>query len=150
MRSFGLRDRPARVLAMRQHAQQDPKGIFSPWLAAIAFWEEGEAEEANRLAEAILEEQPSDFRMLVICLDWSNRIGDAERTLALARRVVQAKNPSRRLRRLYFLASVLLWPLRLLGFRRDRTLMLEADSFDSWVHWAKKYVESIDQQSHAT
>ena len=120
VRSFARRSGSDRVGAMRQHAEADPKGMIAPWMAAIAFWEEGEIEEANRLAEAFLEREPCDFRMLVICLDRSIRTGDAERTLAFARRVVQAANPSWRLRRVYLVLSVLLWPLWLLG--RGRAL----------------------------
>jgi hypothetical protein len=147
MRSFNLRDSAERIRAMRQHADQDPGGFIAPWMAAIAFWEEGEIEEAHRWAEAILVEQPFDFRMLVICLDWSIRAGDAGRTLAFAQRVVQAENPSRRLRRTSAVTSVLLWPLRLLG--RGGSLRQEAETLDKWAQWAKEYVESSAQKSHA-
>ena len=131
---------------MRMHAKEDPRGIIAPWMAAIAFWEEGEVEEAHRLAEAILEEQPLDYRMLLICLDWSIRIGDAEHTLAFAQRVINAENPSRQLRRVHFLASVVLWPLRLLG--RGGGLKHEADMLDKWEQAAREYVESSAQRFH--
>jgi hypothetical protein len=151
MRSFVQRGSAERVRAMRKHVEADPRGNLAPWMAAIALWEEGEIEEAHRLAEAILEEQPSSFRMLVICLDWSIRSGDSERTLALAQRVVQAENSSTLLRWSGALLSVLDWPLRLLGRGSPgRRLRREADVLDKWVHWAKHCIESSARPPHAT
>lgn len=145
MRSFGRRDSSERLRAMRQHVESDPVGEIAPWVAAIAFWEEGEIEEARRLAESVLEKEPSDFRMLVICLDWSIRIGNPELTLELAKRLVNAKSPSRGLRRFDAVMSVVLWPLRLLG-RRDG-LKEDADVMDKWAEWAKAHVAAAAESN---
>ena len=151
MRSFGRRDSAERVREMRGHAEANPRGNLAPWMAAVVLWEEGEIEEAHRLAETILEERPSSFRMLVICLDWSIRFGDTERTLALAQRVVQAENPSALLRRAGALLSILDWPLRLIGRGGGGSgLRREAEVLDKWVHWARAYIESSAHPPHAT
>lgn len=143
MRSFTRRDSAERIRAMREHAAADPQGTLAPWMAAIALWEEGELEEANRLAEVILEQEPDDFRMLVICLDRSIRRNDPEHILTFAQRVASTESPSRRIRRVNAVLSVLLWPLRLLG--RGGSSGREAEALDAWAEWAREYVKVYDQ-----
>lgn len=148
IRSFNRHDSAERVRSMRQIAADDPEGILAPWLAAIAFWEEGEIEEARRLAEVILEKEPTDFRMLVICLDWSIRIGDPRRTLAYAERVASVERPTRRMRKINAVLSVLFWPIRLLGYGGG--MRHEVKVLDAWSEYAREYVKVHGQNVAAT
>jgi hypothetical protein len=138
LRSFLHRDSAERVRAMRQLGASNSDGTIAPWMAAIALWEEGEIAEAQRMAESLLQDEPVDFRMLVICLDWSIRSRDPDRILAFAQRLAAAENPSRSLRRTHAVMSVVLWPLWLLGYGRG--LRHEADALDAWDEWARAYV----------
>jgi hypothetical protein len=147
IRSFNRNDSAERVRAMREHAHEEPNGILAPWMAAIAFWEEGEIEEARRLAEYQLVDSPKDFRMLVICLDASIRAEDSERTLSYARRVIEAENPAKGIRRVNKVLRILLWPLLLLGYGRG--LDHEPDAFEAWEQWARAYVDMRAQGSPA-
>lgn len=149
LRGFGLRDSSERIRSMRELADSDPGSELAPWVAAIAFWEEGQTEEAKRLADVCLEESPADFRMLVICLDWSIRVGNPELTLSFAKRVVDAKSPSRQLRRVHAVMSVVLWPLRPFLGSRDG-LKVDADNLDKWAEWAKAHVAAAAKPSVGT
>jgi hypothetical protein len=146
LRNFLRRESAERVRAMRKDAATNPEGV-APWMAAIALWEEGQIAEAHRMAESLLRNEPADFRMLVICLDWSIRSRDPDRILAFAKRVAEAKNPSRSLRRVHAVVSVLLWPLWLLGYGRE--LRHEADALDAWDEWARAYVRDHAQSQSA-
>lgn len=147
LRNFLRRDSAERVQAMREHAASESDGTIAPWMAAIALWEEGQIAEAHRMAESLLESEPADFRMLVICLDWSIRSRDPDRILAFAKRVAEAENPSRSLRRTHTVVSVVLWPLWLLGY--GRALLQEADALDAWGDWAQTYVRDHAQNPSA-
>jgi hypothetical protein len=146
LRNILRRDSTERVQAMRKLAVADPDGI-APWMAATVLWEEGQIAEAHRMAEPLLQSEPADFRLLVICLDWSIRSRDPDRILSFAKRIVEAKNPSRSLRRIFAVVSVVLWPLWLLGYGRG--LIREADALDAWDEWARAYVRDHAQSPPA-
>ncbi len=137
LRNFLRRDSAERLQAMREDAAADPEGVAC-WMASVALWEEGQIAEAHRMAESLLRSEPADFRMLVICLDWSIRCRDPDRILAFAKLVAEAKNPARSQRRVYAVASIVLWPLWLLGYGRG--LLHEADALETWGEWARAYV----------
>ena len=84
LRNFLRRDSAERLQAMREDAAADPEGVAC-WMASVALWEEGQIAEAHRMAESLLRSEPADFRMLVICLDWSIRCRDPDRILAFAK-----------------------------------------------------------------
>jgi hypothetical protein len=116
----------------------DSTDNMAPYITAILAWESGEVSAAYRLAEECLVNQPDDFRLLLICVDYHLKNRDTAQTKSYAERLLQAKNPARRSRVLYYLFCVILFPLRLMGY--GRTLKNEADVYEEWVAWARDYV----------
>jgi hypothetical protein len=139
IRGYGKRERSDRILALRQEVAKEPDGA-ALYVLANVLWEEGEIVEANQLAESFLKESPTDFNMLVICLDFQARGNDSKAILDLAHRVAAARKPSRLRRVGSILAAPRTWPARLLGRgRRGRTW---SEALDAWADWARDYINS--------
>jgi hypothetical protein len=137
IRAYGKHDGSDRILALRQEAAKKPHGT-ALYVLANVLWEEGEIAEANQLAEGFLKENPTDFNMLVICLDFQIRANDPTAILELAHRVAAARKPSRLRRMGSIIAAPRTWSARLLGRgRRSRTW---AEALDEWADWARDYV----------
>ncbi len=143
LRNLLRRDRAEKLRSLRIDAEKHPNGI-APFIAATAFWEEGEFVSAYGFAEANLRREPNDFRMLVICLDYHIRARDSVQIKAYAERVLAARRPARLSRISATIQGVLLLPLRALGIGRDPRVT--TDAFDAWIAWAKNYLENHPTQ----
>lgn len=145
MRSFNRRGAD-RVAAMRREADTSAASM-APWVAAIALWEEGEIDDAHRLAEAYLANEPDDFRMLVICLDWNIRKQDAEQTLSYARRVAAAEQPLQRIRWVHSVLRVVFLPFRWLGLAGIDGVVQDRSTMILWAQWAREHVREHEDAS---
>jgi hypothetical protein len=122
-----------RIGAIRQEAKVHPDGV-APWMLAIVLWEEGSITEAEQLASTHLAKEPSDFTMLVICLDFHLRNKNWAQIDTYARRLSNAKSPVGFRRIADTVVSMLLGNR---GVGQDHT-----DAFDQWHQWAREYVKT--------
>ncbi len=136
--SFGP-NAPLRRRLLAKEAERAPTGLAA-WSLAHDLWREGDVAEAYRLAEKVLQAKPTDFEMLLICLDYHVRARDSTQIYTFAKRLIATKSTAYQMLGLYKALSVFLWPLELLGF--GRKLRRRADHSDRWVLWAKKYLAS--------
>jgi hypothetical protein len=147
LRAVNHRDRADRMRALRELAAAHPSGTAS-WFLAVMLWEERELAEARGLAVAILEQCPTDYYCLVICLDYHIRAGDPEETLAYAKRLAVADKPEGFRPRELSLAKIMLWPYWLLGYGPAARRF--TDAMDAWAHWAREYVKSNSSAASGT
>lgn len=135
------RDAAQRRRALAHEAERDPAGLAN-WALANDLWMRGDISAAYRLAQEELRAKPTDFQMLLICLDYHIRARDSTQVYAFAERLIAAKNPAHQIRVIHSLLSLFLWPLWLLGFRRARNYNKRVDNLDRWVSWARNYLAS--------
>jgi len=141
IRASTIRDRDNRIRAVRELAANEPRGIAS-YLLTVVLWEEGEIEEAHQLAMGFLEENSSDFDMLVICLDYHIRANDGAATLEFARRVATAER-IRIYRPVASTLAALVVPVKWITrvFKRVPAPTAKTDPMDAWAQYAREYVE---------
>ncbi len=137
------RDQAKRIVALGAQALSNPSGT-TPYVTAFLAWKSGEVAAAYSLAKELLVKDPNDFRMLLICLDHHIRARDSDNIKAFAQRLLESQNPSGRLRIWYFATDILLSPLRIFGI--GKRMAPEADTYDEWVAWAKKYVATHPEE----
>jgi len=138
MNAYFQRDRADRIRALRDEAERRPEGL-GRHLLAVAFWEEGNLDEAFRLAEPLLQETPQNFDLLLICLTFHLKYDNEQQIDAYARRLAVARSPGKLLRTGTVVLNIILFPFRLLGLRpRSHDY---ADVLDSWSQWAREYVK---------
>jgi hypothetical protein len=137
LRALRQQDAGDRIRTLRLKAARDPRGIAA-WILAIKLWGNGEIDEARGLAEAVLQQDPTDFYCLAICLDFQTRSGNSVGILEYARRLTQAEAPVGFRRGANCIATSKLSPLSVLGQRYVR----EAAVLSAWAQWAQDYVKS--------
>jgi hypothetical protein len=137
------RDQAKRIVALGAQALSNASGT-TPYITAILAWKSGEVAAAYSLAKEILVKDPSDFRMLLICLDHHIRARDSDNIKTFAQRLLKSQNPAGRLRIWYITTDILLFPLRILGI--GKRMAPEADTYDEWVTWAKEYVAAHPEE----
>jgi hypothetical protein len=139
---LSTRRNPAeRRRALAHEAERDPAGLAG-WALAIDLWRRGDISAAYRLAQEVLRARPTDFQMLLICLDYHIRARDSTHVYAFAERLIAARNPAHQMRIVHAVLSLFLWPLWLLGLRSRHNFKNRVDNLDRWVSWAKNYVAS--------
>jgi hypothetical protein len=131
--------------ALKKEAESHPPGM-ARWAHASESWMHGEIAAARQSAEEELRNQPDDFQMLRICLDYQIRARNSEQIYDYARRLLAARNPAAWLRRTYTAQRILLWPLWLLGDKRAQRIKQGAANCDAWVAWAREYVATHSAQ----
>lgn len=139
LRLTARRDIAQRRRAIARVAESDPAGLAG-WALANDLWMRGDISAAYRQAQEVLRGDPTDFGMLLICLDYHIRARDSAQIYVFAERLIAAKNPAHHLRLMHAVESLFLWPLWLLGFRFGRSLNKHADNLDRWVSWARNYL----------
>jgi len=141
IRAFTIKDSGDRIRALREQAARQPRGTAT-YVLAVALWEEGQIEEAHELAMSFLQENPTDFRMLVICLDRHLRAKDDAAALEFARRVAAATR-IRIFRPVAMAIVILLFPDKWVSreFRRRLSAKSHVDPLDEWARYARDYVE---------
>jgi hypothetical protein len=138
IRAYGKRESRERIQALREEAAVHPKRTAS-YVLAVVLWEEGEIEEANRLAAAFLMEKPTDFNMLVICLDYQISANNPSGILEYAHRVAAARQPSSLRRAASILVRPRTWSARLFG--QGEPTQNSTEALDEWAQWAQTYVD---------
>ena len=144
LRLTARRDVAQRRRALARAAESDPAGLAG-WALANDLWMRGDISAAYRKAQEVLRGDPTDFGMLLICLDYHIRARDSAQIYVFAERLIAAKNPAHHLRLMHAVESLFLWPLWLLGFRFG-SLNKHANNLDRWVSWARNYLASHPPQ----
>ena len=142
------RNSDSQLRQLSQEARKNPGGLAT-WALAFHSWRQGHIAAAYQAAQKVLPSQPTDFWMLLICLDYHVRARNSTQIYAFAEKLIATKNPANQLRCMYAVLAPLLWPLWLLGLKHGRRLRSRADNFDRWVLWAKNYIASRPKQSVA-